>query len=692
MYDADKKRSEESVDIDDLKQNMVDELRRISAVNKDRYEYEDFESLEGFDRLDDEDKQDIIKILMDDGIELEEIDLLPDMELDEDSEIDEEEMDSDDDDEELDEEELNEDFEKLAKEIEQKEAQSKKKSIQRPSKHVMIDDPVKMYLKDIGKISLLTADDEVLLFRRVEMGQIAKKTMQNASISLREYIQCSKWALNYSQAELLMKLETKRSNGDNWNEEEEKAFRKLDTLLSTYIFYEKSHSQDSEEYQALTACRKLESYIRRRLSRGEMTEHEAMELDYCVGLLDSFIDKVLDPDHVRKEDQEAYQYLLDHHEEIRIAVEKIYQKKENQVEGKSLYELAKEYEKKESSDSRILSKEERLKLFEQNTILDLIFVSFRQGIAKDALTEEEEANYSIIRREIEKLKSYPNQEEDFDLAGLIQLQSTSSTIRKIFFDEEMTEEDNNFLKILQRKGKRAEKHVAESNLRLVVSIAKKYVGRGMSFLDLIQEGNLGLMKAVGKFDYHRGFKFSTYATWWIRQAITRAIADQARTIRIPVHMVETINKLSRAQRQLLQELNRDPTNEEIAAEMNIDVEKVRIVRKIAQEPVSLETPIGEEEDSHLGDFIEDELAIAPDEAANFTMLREELYEILDTLSDRERRVLELRFGLNDGTPRTLEEVGKEFLVTRERIRQIEAKAIRKLKHPTRSQKIKDFLE
>lgn len=238
----------------------------------------------------------------------------------------------------------------------------------------------------------------------------------------------------------------------------------------------------------------------------------------------------------------------------------------------------------------------------------------------------------------------------------------------------------------------AKKRLAETNLRLVVSIAKRYVGRGMSFLDLIQEGNLGLMKAVDKFDYKRGFKFSTYATWWIRQAITRAIADQARTIRIPVHMVETINKLVRIERQLVQELGRDPTNEEIGKEMGIEVEKVREVRKIAQEPVSLETPIGEEEDSHLGDFIEDDTAVAPDEAANFTMLREELNDILMTLNDRERKVLELRFGLIDGTPRTLEEVGKEFKVTRERIRQIEAKALRKLKHPSRSQKLKDFLD
>ncbi len=298
-----------------------------------------------------------------------------------------------------------------------------------------------------------------------------------------------------------------------------------------------------------------------------------------------------------------------------------------------------------------------------------------------------------VRMYLKEIGKVPllNPEEEIELAQKMSAGNLAQEQLDSLQAGELNPEARKELEKLVSAGDRAKQKLAEANLRLVVSIAKRYVGRGMLFLDLIQEGNLGLIKAVEKFDHTKGYKFSTYATWWIRQAITRAIADQARTIRIPVHMVETINKVIRVSRQLLQELGHDPSPEEIAEEMNMPVDKVREIMKIAQEPVSLETPIGEEEDSHLGDFIPDEGASEPSEAASFTLLKEQLVDVLSTLTPREEKVLKLRFGIEDGRTRTLEEVGKEFNVTRERIRQIEAKALRKLRHPSRSKKLKDFL-
>ena len=337
---------------------------------------------------------------------------------------------------------------------------------------------------------------------------------------------------------------------------------------------------------------------------------------------------------------------------------------------------------------------------EINDQLVIPFTLDADGI-EDLLQRIQDAGISITDKDGNPSARVLNNEEEPELSDEELLGSNSAKVNdpvRMYLKEIgvvplLTNEEEQELAILVEQGDlEAKQRLAEANLRLVVSIAKRYVGRGMQFLDLIQEGNMGLMKAVDKFDYSKGFKFSTYATWWIRQAITRAIADQARTIRIPVHMVETINRLIRTSRQLLQELGREPTPEEIAEKMEMPVERVREIMKISQDPVSLETPIGEEEDSHLGDFIQDDHVQVPVDAATYTLLHEQLMEVLDTLTEREQKVLRLRFGLDDGRPRTLEEVGRQFNVTRERIRQIEAKALRKLRHPSRSKKLKDYLD
>ena len=601
--------SDKLLDEDVLKE-IIEEFQSISENQDGLITYTQIYTFESFKEIEEDSKKYVISQILSSGIEIVE---KSEAQLDED--LDDGDLDDDlDDDEPLDDEDIKE--EDIDEEIDD--------DVENIS-GIKLDDPVKMYLKEIGKVSLLTAKEEIDLSRKMELGEIAYKKLEGINLNKQNNIELSNTIFFGNLAKAILIANDEYQKDGKLSEE---SGYNLDGIIAMGKLFEEImfEEPDLEKIEELKNKVLICNIAQKSVNDKELSENDANSL--C-DLFDSF-------DHI-----------------LNVNVD------ENVLTF--VYE----------SFTNLLSKalnEEYLKTFDKMTIDSLIEAANR--------SKELSKDNCLSAGEIKELN---------------ELVEMSNVAHIIFDNDELSQDDILQLKKAVLLSKRAKQKLAETNLRLVVSIAKKYVGRGMSFLDLIQEGNMGLMKAVDKYDYNRGFKFSTYATWWIRQAITRAIADQARTIRIPVHMVETINKLVRTQRQLVQELGRDPSNEEIAEQMGIEVSKVQEIRKIAQEPVSLETPIGEEEDSHLGDFIEDESAVNPDEAANYTMLRENLNEVLSCLGAREKRVLQLRFGLIDGTPRTLEEVGKEFDVTRERIRQIEAKALRKLKSPNKSESLKDFL-
>lgn len=592
---------------DDVLKEIIEEFQSMSESQDGLITYSQINTFENFKEMEDDSKKFVINQIISLGIEI----------VEKSETVLEEEEEADDLDDEIDDEDDGDiDEKKIEEDI--------KKSVDIMA-GVKVDDPVKMYLKEIGKVDLLTATEEIILARRMEMGEIARKKLEGVKFNKQN--------------------KTKLANDIFFGD-----LAKILKVSNEKIV--ENGSLDKKSYEE----------IRGLISMGELFR-EIMDKDM---------------------DKEALEEL-----KARVLICNI---AENAVSDNVL-----DRSKANSLCDLFDSFDHMLNITESDEIVNLIYLSFNDILSKAANKEHIKTNDSMVLEDFIITSQRAKKISENIALDNDELREIEETIAlrdlayKVINDEDLSDEDILDLRRAVVNSKRAKQKLAETNLRLVVSIAKKYVGRGMSFLDLIQEGNMGLMKAVDKYDYNRGFKFSTYATWWIRQAITRAIADQARTIRIPVHMVETINKLVRIQRQLVQDLGRDPSNEEIAEQMGLEVEKVQEIRKISQEPVSLETPIGEEDDSHLGDFIEDDSAIDPGEAANYTMLREQLNDVLSCLGAREKRVLQLRFGLIDGTPRTLEEVGKEFDVTRERIRQIEAKALRKLKSPNKSELLKDFL-
>ena len=601
---------------DDLLKEIIDEFKSISESQDGIVTYKQVYTFETFKEMEDESKKYVIGQIISNGIEIVEEERIV-LEEEDDEIID----DIDDEDEDFSDEKLEDHMKKASskRKIERKIIQEETIT------GIKVDDPVKMYLKEIGKVKLLDAHEEIFLAKKMELGDIALRSKNGRKLTKQNKM---KLALDIFYGDISI------------------------TILSANQQILENKKIDQEIQTNLNSLIEIGNQFENMLNQ-ELTDEQ----------LEAIKSKILI---------------------CNIAQKSISDKELSEKEANILCDLFDNFGKLVSAE-------------ESDDIVSLIYLAFSDLYKKGAEDEIFKTNDRLLINDLMNFANKAKQVSEYralsesSVKDLERFVKTKNLCTKIFKDQGFDADDVKRLNRAIFDANRAKQKLAETNLRLVVSIAKKYVGRGMSFLDLIQEGNMGLMKAVDKYDYNRGFKFSTYATWWIRQAITRAIADQARTIRIPVHMVETINKLVRIQRQLVQDLGRDPSNEEIAEQMGIEVEKVQEIRKIAQEPVSLETPIGEEEDSHLGDFTEDDTAINPDDAANYSMLRDQLNDVLSCLGAREKRVLQLRFGLIDGTPRTLEEVGKEFDVTRERIRQIEAKALRKLKSPNKSELLKDFL-